>query len=185
MKTINLLINVLAIFLAHLLVLTGPVTADEGGRGTFRFQYAAKFVCGANLSGTSLAHELFRPGSYATTVNVHNPNNQKVKLRKKIALVNQFTPQEPGPVSEFIEDELAADQALGVSCDQIGDFKITPEPIHGKVDGFLVIESKDSLDVTAVYTAGGPWGTTETGDDGSARVESIAVEQVKERKIFR
>ncbi|SFM85492.1 hypothetical protein [Nitrosomonas communis] len=185
MKKTTLLINVFAIALVHLLVLPGLVAANEKGSGTFKFQYAVKFVCGANLTRTSLEHNLFLPGSYATVVNIHNPNEQNVKFRKKIALVNQFAPQQPGPVSPFTEGELIAEHALGVGCEQINDSEITPLPIHGRVDGFLVIESTESLDVTAVYTAGGPAGTTEASDNGIVRVESIAVEQIKERKISR
>ena len=42
-------------------------------------------------------------------------------------------------------------------------------------EGFLVIESTDSLDVVAVYTAGGR----------GEQVASIDVEQIKERKLGR
>lgn len=110
-------------------------------------------------------------------------NDQNVKFRKKVALVNQFAPQQPGTVSQFIEEELIANRALGVGCEQINDSESTPLPIHGRVDGFLVIGSTDSLDVIAVYTAGGPAGMTEANDNAIVRVESIAVEQIKERKI--
>ncbi len=44
--------------------------------------------------------------------------------------------------------------------------------VHG-FEGFLVIESRASLDVTAVYMAGGKNGY----------VTSMDVEQIKERKI--
>ncbi len=171
--------------MAFLPMLSGSAIAEQKTTGGFQFQYAAKFVCGANRPGTSLAHNLFRPGTYATTVNVHNPNGRSVRLRKKIALVNQFTPQVPGQISKFMEDKLAGDQALGVSCDEIAKFEIAEPPTHGIVDGFLVIESTKRLDVIAVYTAGGSGGTVETGDDSSARVQSIAVEHVRERKIVK
>jgi hypothetical protein len=60
-----------------------------------------------------------------------------------------------------------------VDCRDITqDFGLTF--IHG-AEGFLVIESTDSLDVVAVYTAGKRGG----------EVESIDVEQVPERKIRR
>ena len=57
-----------------------------------------------------------------------------------------------------------------MDCDQVArDFGPF---IHG-VEGFLVIESTQSLDVTAVYTAG----------KNGGEVESIAVEHIWERKI--
>jgi hypothetical protein len=129
----------------------------------FRFQYAVKFLCTANIPGTSQTTPSVLPGVYQTAVNIHNPNNRVVEWRKKIALA-------PGPISKFIEDRLKPDEATRVDCDQVvkdfGPF------IHG-VEGFLVIESTDSLDVTAVYTAGKRGG----------EVESIAVEQIRERRI--
>jgi hypothetical protein len=73
-----------------------------------------------------------------------------------------------GQTSEFVEDELKYDELLRMDCDQIVD-RFGPF-IHG-VEGFLVIESTHSLDVTAVYTAGKRGG----------EVESIAVEQIRER----
>jgi hypothetical protein len=134
---------------------------QEGG--AYRFQYAAKFLCTANIPGTSQTTTSVLPGAYQTAVNVHNPNDQTVRWRRKIT--------QPGlGISKFIEDQLKPDESARVDCDQIqrdfGPF------IHG-VEGFLVIESTLSLDVTAVYTAG----------KNGGEVESIAVEQIRERKI--
>ncbi len=98
-----------------------------------------------------------------TVVNIHNPNDRTVRWRKKIT--------QPGiGISKFIEAQLKPDEASREDCDRVvGDFGPF---IHG-VEGFLVIESSHSLDVTAVYTAGKKGG----------EVESIAVEQIRERKI--
>jgi hypothetical protein len=127
------------------------------------FQYAVKFLCTANIPGTSQTTTSVLPGVYQTAVNIHNPNNQTVRLREKITLGI-------GQTSAFVEDELKYDELLRMDCDQIvnrfGPF------IHG-VEGFLIIESTHSLDVTAVYTAG----------KRGAEVESIAVEQIRERRI--
>lgn len=130
----------------------------------YHFQYAAKYLCTANIPGTSQTTSSLLPGVYQTVVNIHNPNDQTVRLRKKIAVAGL----EP---SKYIDDSLKPDEAVRVDCAQIGqDFGITF--IHGS-EGFLVIESTHSLDVTAVYTAG------ETG----GQVQSIDVEQIPERKI--
>jgi hypothetical protein len=129
----------------------------------YRFQYAAKFLCTANIPGTSQTTPSVLPGVYQTAVNIHNPNDQTIRWRRK------FTQPELG-ISNFIDDQLKPDEAARVTCDQIqrdfGPF------IHG-AEGFLVIESTNSLDVTAVYTAG----------KNGGEVESIDVEQIRERKI--
>lgn len=128
-----------------------------------RYQYAAKFLCTANIPGTSQMTTSVLPGAYSTAVNIHNPNEDTARLRQKIALGPDF-------VSDFVEDDLKPDALLRMDCSQIashfGPF------IHG-AEGFLVIESSHSLDVTAVYTAGPVGG----------QVASIAVEQIRERTI--
>ena len=131
----------------------------------FRFQYAAKFLCTANLPGTSQTTDSLLPGVYQTVINIHNPNNQVARIRKKIAVTN------PPAISKFVDGALKPDEAAKVDCtDIVRDFGLAF--IHG-AEGFLVIESTLSLDVTAVYTAG-PRG---------AGVSSIDVEQINERKL--
>jgi hypothetical protein len=134
--------------------------------GRYRFQYAAKVLCTADITGTSQTSPSVLPGVYETAVNIHNPHDRTVKLRKKIALSS-------GEVSKFVDQRLEADQATSVNCAGItSDFGITF--IHG-AEGFLVVESTHSLDVVAVYTAGQRGG----------EVTSIDVEQVKERELDR
>lgn len=73
--------------------------------GRYRFQYAAKFICTANIPGTSQTSSSVLPGAYQTVVNIHNPNpnRQTAQLRKKIAL------QGRGQISDFVPDELPPD----------------------------------------------------------------------------
>jgi len=131
----------------------------------FRFQYAAKFICTANVPGTSQTTESLLPGTYTTVVNVHNPNNQSVKLRAKVALGGkQF-------ISKFVDAKLGPDEVTRYVCRDIRE-KFGLRIIHG-AEGFLVIESSHSLDVIAVYTAAPPRGD----------VASIDVEHVPERQI--
>jgi hypothetical protein len=107
-----------------------------------RFQYAARFLCTANIPGTSVTTPSVLPGNYQTTISIHNPHDQSVRFRRKIAAFSQ--------VSEFIEDQLDSDRSTDVTCDSIArDFGPF---IHG-AEGFVVIESRHSLDVTAIYTA--------------------------------
>jgi hypothetical protein len=136
--------------------------ATASSRTRYPFQYAAKFICTANIPGTSQTTDALLPGVYQTAVNVHNPQTKKIRLRKKIA--------SPLGISKYFDDGLEPDGVMRITCSQIRDFGITF--IHG-FEGFLVIESTHSLDVIAVYTAGGR----------QEQVSSIDVEQVKERKL--
>jgi hypothetical protein len=137
---------------------TRKATAPSG----FRFQYAAKLICTSNVPNTSQTTTSFLPGSYQSAVNVHNPLERAVKLRMKIAIAD-------GPISKWVARALKGDEVTKIDCSQIrGTFNL--QPIHG-LEGFLVIESTDSIDVTAVYTA------------GKGEVASIDVEQIRERKI--
>jgi len=129
----------------------------------YRFQYAAKFLCTANIPGTSQTTTALLPGVYQTAVNIHNPNRQTAELRKKLAVSN-------GQISLFVNQKLEPDAVTRVDCSNIPDFDL--HLIHG-FEGFLVVESTRSLDVVAVYTAG----------KRGAEVESVDVEHVPERKI--
>lgn len=132
-------------------------------RTAYKFQYAAKFICTSNIPGTSQTSDAVVPGSYQSAVNIHNPQNVKVKLRKKIA--------SPIGISKYFEFILEPDGVGRVTCAQIREFGLNL--IHG-FEGFLVIECTHSVDVTAVYTAA-----------GKEQVSSIDVEEVKERKLLR
>jgi hypothetical protein len=136
--------------------------ASRAQAARHRFQYAAKFICTSNIPGTSQTSDAVLPGIYQTTVNIHNPQNRKVRFRKKIA--------SPLGISKYFDGTLEADEVTRVTCSQIHDFGITF--IHG-FEGFFVIESTDSLDVTAVYTAG----------ERGGQVTSIDVEQINERRL--
>ena len=124
------------------------------------YQYAVKFICTTNIPGTSQTTDAFPPGLYQTAVNIHNPHDEKVKIRKKLA--------SPIQISKYFSSTMKPDGVERVTCAQIPKFKIRPR--HG-FEGFLVIESQQSIDVTAVYTAAGKNG----------HVVSIDVEQIKER----
>jgi hypothetical protein len=137
---------------------------------SFPFQYAVKFICTSNIPGTSQTTTSLLPGSYATVVNVHNPNSKAASFRMKLATATS-TKVDPPQITKFIKESLKPDQATKVDCSRIGEFG--NQPIHG-FEGFLVIESTLSLDVVAVYTAAG------RGGEG---VSSIDVEYIRERKL--
>ena len=129
----------------------------------YKFQYAAKFICTSHIPGTSQTSDAVVPGSYQTAVNIHNPHNVKVKLRKKIA--------SPIGISKYFDFGLEPDGVARVTCAQLREFGL--HLIHG-FEGFLVVESTHSVDVVAVYTAA-----------GKEQVSSIDVEDIRERKLKR
>jgi hypothetical protein len=130
----------------------------------YRYQYAVKFLCTANIPNTSQTSTAVLPGVYQTAVNIHNPNARVARLRKKLAVRS-------GQISSFVDSQLKPDEATSVDCSQVQDFGVTF--IHG-FEGFLVIESTLSLDVVAVYTAGARGG----------EVTGIDVEHVPERRLL-
>ena len=131
-------------------------------RSPYGFQYAVKFICTSNIPGTSQTTDAFVPGNYQTAVNIHNPQYNLTKIRKKIA--------SPLGISKWIEGSLKPDAVERVTCASIRDFNL--HLIHG-FEGFLVIESTQSLDVVAVYTANAL----------GQQVSTMDVEQIKERKL--
>lgn len=128
-------------------------------------QYAVKFVCGKSTG------EVVAPGVYYTAINVHNPTNEEVRFRKKVAVA--LPREQPGPVSEFSEAKLGPDQALEIDCPDILRHASTPEEEPADfLKGFVVIESDVELDVVVVYTAAGR----------DKQVETLDIERVSPRR---
>jgi hypothetical protein len=138
------------------------------------FKYAAKLVCGLHRDPRD--RRLIR-GAYATTINIHNPNDVEVEFFKKLALTFPPAEQKPGEVIRISEDVLRPDEALAVDCMDIQRqvFQGTlPAPY---IEGFVVIQCKMSLDVAAVYTS--------AGVDSQGQItgtNSIDVEHIPERQ---
>src|SRR5436305_27173 len=115
-------------------------------------QYAAKFVCG-KATDVQVGTFDFAPGSYFTTINVHNPAlTGGLEFRKKFALAERN--EQPGKVSDWFAAALKADQAMQIDCGSI--YKHLGIPFGTFIDGFAVIEISNiklELDVDGVYTA--------------------------------
>jgi hypothetical protein len=116
-----------------------------------RFQYAAKFVCGKSVG------EAVAPGAYFTAVNVHNPSDNTVRFRKKVAVA--LPREKPGAVSRFFDASLGPDEAFEIDC---ADILKHAETSPRFLKGFVVVESDFALDIVAVYTAAGATGQVET-----------------------
>ncbi len=128
----------------------------------FMFEYAAKFICGKSPG------KIAAPGTYFTTINVHNPAYFGVVFKKKFAVA--LPEEHAGPVSRFFEAKLGPDQALEIDCPDIVAHSGSKADL---ITGFVVIQSETELDVVAVYTA--------AGSDG--QVETMDIERVPARRI--
>jgi hypothetical protein len=138
-----------------------------------RYEYTPKLVCGIQKDPRNMG---LAKGFYGTTINIHNPGLSKVGFAKKLALTFPPGNQNSGQVLPIAADELESNHALAVDCNDLrtrlfnGTF---PEPY---IEGFVVIQSPQSLDVTAVYT------NADLNWKGQAKeASSIDVEQINER----
>jgi photosystem II stability/assembly factor-like uncharacterized protein len=106
------------------------------------------------------------PGTYFTSINIHNPGEKPILGRMKVAVAAPNG--KPGSISRFVAFKLGPDEAMSIDCEQLyREFGIKPE----FTDGFVVIEGEADLDVIAVYTAAG----------ASGRVETLKTERVPAR----
>jgi hypothetical protein len=148
--------------------------ADSWSRSsrTEWFQYVAQFTCG-QFAGSSPLRLV--PGFYATAVSLYNANSDAVTLRKSLALAFPPAEQATGEVSDQIEDVVSPGTALQVDCEELRNEFVfpNPPPATDHVQGFLVIESRKSLHVEAVYTGSGVPGDV-----------SIDTRQIAERKVI-
>jgi hypothetical protein len=153
---------------------TGEDTKPENNRAAVRsqalciaYEYAAKFTCGMQAAEPAAP---LGSGHYATAINIHNPNDERAHFFKKLAVAYPPAAQKPGAVIPLAVDVLEYDEALKSDCVEIlrkiGEAAGTPVPF---AEGFLVVQSPRSLDVSVVYTV-----TTPQTD--------VEVVEVKERK---
>lgn len=144
--------------------------ADPGAGATH--EYSAKIVCGTQAPGVELRRA---PGHYSTSVNIHNPGPGSVRFFKKLALTFPPGDQRTGEVLPIGEDALGYDEALQTDCRELRR-RLVPTREAPFIEGFLVIQSRASLDVTAVYT------TAAVDRTGQVTTHSsIDVEQIRER----
>ena len=117
------------------------------------YQYVVKIICG--LSDGKITAQ----GKYFTSINLHNPSNESIIFRYKVAIA--LPGMKPGPVSDFVKGKLDPDQASEIDCPDIYRLIESREKF---LKGFVVIESQFKLDVVAVYTVAGSDGYIETMD---------------------
>ena len=123
-------------------------------------EYSAKFLCGETREGPSV-----RPGTYETSINIHNPSLffGSVTFAKKAVLApRQGDPQKEKPQFREIS-VLDADYAERVDCKKIRDL-LGPAGGDPFTEGFVVLvvipipwpSEPRELDVVAVYTVDTP-----------------------------
>ncbi|MGH9936380.1 MAG: hypothetical protein ACREAM_09045 [Blastocatellia bacterium] len=131
------------------------VPASRNAQG--RLLFPVKFLCGGIKSDPAMPEfgDPLSPGTYLTAINIHNPNQNVVRFRKKALITNpQGQPQ--GIVGRFVHESLEPNAGLEVDCKNIiellgGNISFPKE----FTKGFVVIETIPStpfLDVVAVYT---------------------------------
>jgi hypothetical protein len=143
--------------------------------GETEYMYSAKLLCGLQKSREDTR---LTAGFYATIINVHNPSTTPTTFSKKLALAIPPGSEEPGKVLPIAVEKLEPDGALAVDCEDIHR-RLFPKGFPSPyIDGFVVIQSNQSLDVTAVYT------TATVDEDGRPSHQSgIEVQQVRERTV--
>ena len=179
---------------------SGAQTDDDDNLPTW--QHAAKFICG-DSGGTSDASQPVLVGTYATEINVHNPNLHTVRgnattrggpstsasfsptFRKKVLVLEQTTDggvlEAPQPPSAwFRPDQLRPDWGMMIDCLDIRSHLLAGDP-HADdrlLIGFVVIEARGKLplDVVATYTVMEEEGVTFT-------TTSVDVETVQPKRI--
>ena len=159
---------------AALLVAVSSCPADAQVKTSY--QYAVKTVCA--LLGDIGFGDAMAPGRYRTLINIHNPTEKKIEVARKFALAGE--PGEPlgaFSVSPYKAFTLGPDQAVAYNCFDIANFFC---PINGvcvdftAIDGFLVINSTEELDVVAVYSGNPKGGEVSTLDTETVAARKIA-----------
>jgi len=121
--------------------------AAQGPRSPFR--YAAKIVCGAPREAGRGAVVL---QLYATTINIHNPGDSEAVFLKSLVLTVPPGRQRPVEPKKVAEDKLPPDGALATDC---SDLRARVPGLPVFFEGFVLLDSRSSLDVVGVYSVPG------------------------------
>lgn len=134
------------------------------------FEYPAKMICGKQTNPEDLSAIL---GAYGTTINVHNPNDERVHVFIKLAMARPPGELEPGPVLPIDLVSFDYDEAFAVDCEAVKKRLfdgVLPEPL---LDGFLVLQSARRIDVTGVYSSASVNADGQVGAHSSLDIEDI------------
>jgi len=112
------------------------------------FNYTAKIVCGAQREMQGVV-----PQAYMTTVNVRNPTDSVTTLYKTLLVTLPPGGERPmPPLKPTYTDTLRPQFGLATDCTDLRRRYPNMPPFF---EGFVVLQSRVSLDVVAVYTVPG------------------------------
>lgn len=146
-----------------------PQTAEAQPSIPF-YSYAAKFVCGWNKSNIGFVapgavpagEATVKLGNYATEINLYNPQLRDQDIKKRVIVLYRsdfaFPPfgREPNVIPETGGETIILPVFHGTLDDCNRIYQLAGIPIGNPpilAIGYLVIQSPQELDVTAVYTA--------------------------------
>ncbi len=119
--------------------------------------YSAKFSCGPQAADRDVVK-----GTYATSINIHNPQSRlNVAFFKKVVIANEEGATRGGIFIANANEALPPDSAEQVDCPVI--YKATKKAATTHIEGFVVIQvppistgSVPALDVVGKYTSRAP-----------------------------
>jgi len=113
MKLNKRILRILITAAIMLFVLFSNVAVAEGP-WMFKFQHNPKRMC-----ETEGANFRVLPGQYATPVIIYNPNDQTVKIFKKVSLIYPTKFEDHKKESDWIEHELQPHTALDIGSGDV------------------------------------------------------------------
>lgn len=122
---------------------TALAQPGSGGPPGF-FGFSPRLVCG--MPGVEVQRRSLVSGSYATSIGVHNPFEDPVKLRWKVVQL-----ETESSITGWTVVELGPDGGETIDCEDAYQALGTPPIVFWA--GFVVVESVAELDVSAVYTS--------------------------------
>jgi len=145
------------------------------------FLYSVKFLCGLQSVQSSQfkppAEPQVKPGNYATSINVHNFHSSVACLAKKAAIAGPESVDITGQISAFRGFNLGPDAAFEIDCSDIVSLFPVGTGLPSFIEGFVEIQSRTQLSVTAVYTSQ-TCNTSSTG--GCASLGQLGISVVPE-----
>lgn len=149
--------------LPTLLVLLALAWVGKNASAQTFVEYSAKYTCGI---ATTTSTSMVQPGTYSTTINIHNPHNDMFSLQKSTtflkfateSLPEGVTPPPPGgPATDTLTNNFSEEvdcpiikKLLGITSTSFfeGWVVIIVPPTVNSAGGFFTNE----LDVTGIYT---------------------------------
>ena len=132
------------------------------------FRYDAKFLCGVQPDPRGLR---LTQGQYGSVINILNPTRRQVRFRKSLALAFPPAEQIQGETYPISMDDLDANHALKVDCEDVRTNVFGGAFPADYIDGFITILSPQQLEVQGVYTTSPVSADLEANGHSSIEIE--------------